>query len=161
MSKILPVVAYVSGDACSAALWLVSAASHVAATPTAGIGSLGCCCSIVDNREQQAKQGIKTWEIISSQTPGKRPDAATDAGRAAIQRVADNTAQIFIEEVARYRGLSVDHVASPACGQGAVLIGQHAVDAGLADEIATFEEVFSALVPDEEQGEREGVLSAV
>ncbi|MEE7490576.1 hypothetical protein MOTC310_08825 [Methylobacterium oryzae] len=92
----MPVVAFVAGDACSAALWNVSPADHIVVTPTSAVGSLGCCCSIVDRRGADEKAGVKTHEIISSQTPNKRPDVATDSGRAAIQKNADDTAAVFI-----------------------------------------------------------------
>ncbi|MEE8629695.1 MULTISPECIES: S49 family peptidase [Methylobacterium] len=141
----LPVAAMVVGDACSAALWIVSAADHIAITPTSGVGSLGCCCSVTDRRAAEEKAGVKTHEIISSQTPNKRPDVATDEGRAAIQRIADDTAAVFLAQVAAYRGLSLDVVQSEQFGQGAVFIGQKAVDAGLADEVSTFDEVFAEL----------------
>lgn len=142
---LLPIVAFVQGDACSAALWLASAAEWIAVTPTAGVGSLGCVYSMIDRRAQEEKQGIKTWEIVSTQTPGKRPDPATDAGRAAIQRNADRTADVFLDEVAANRGLSKKVVRSEQFGQGAVLIGQDAVDAGLADEVTTFDDVMDEL----------------
>ncbi|BCM83584.1 S49 family peptidase [Methylobacterium indicum] len=156
-TEFLPVVSMVVGDACSAALWVVSASDHIAVTPTSAIGSLGCCCSIVDRRAADEKAGIKTWEIISSQTPNKRPDVATDSGRAAIQRIADDTAAVFLAQVAQYRGLSLEVVSSEQFGQGAVFIGAKAVDAGLADEVATFDEVMAEIVTDMEQA-NEGLL---
>ena len=146
----MPVVAAVVGDCCSAAYWLASAADRIAVSPTSGVGSLGCCCSIIDRRGQQEKAGIKTWEIISSQTPNKRPDVATDAGRAAIQKIADDTAAVFLAEVAANRGLSLEVVSSEQFGQGAVLIGQRAVDANLADEVSSFDDVVDELTNDEE-----------
>lgn len=149
VAEIMPVVAVVVGDCCSAAYWLASPADHIAIAPTSGVGSLGCCCSIIDRRGAEEKAGIKTWEIISSQTPNKRPDVATDSGRAAIQKIADDTAAIFLAEVASNRGLSLEVVSSPQFGQGAVLIGQHAVDANLADEIASLEDVMAELAPEE------------
>jgi capsid assembly protease len=76
---------------------------------------------------------------------------ATDSGRAAIQAIADDTAAVFIAQVAAYPGLSTEVVGSEQFGQGAVFIGAKAVDAGLADEVATFDDVFAELVVDEEQ----------
>ncbi|SDA28001.1 Peptidase family S49 [Methylobacterium sp. UNC378MF] len=43
----------------------------------------------------------------------------------------------------------MDVVGSEQFGQGAVFIGQAAVDAGLADEVSTFDEVMAELVEDE------------
>lgn len=149
VAEIMPVIAVVVGDCCSAAYWLASAADHIAITSTSGVGSLGCCCSIIDRTGAEEKAGIKTWEIISLQTPNKRPNVATDSGRAAIQKIADDTAAVFLAEVASNRGLSLEVVSSPQFGQGAVLIGQHAVDANLADEIASLEDVMAELALEE------------
>ena len=52
---------------------------------------------------------------------------------------------MFLDEVAANRGLSREVVRSAQFGQGAVLIGQKAVDAGLADEVSTWDEVFEEL----------------
>ena len=145
MREVMPTVAYVAGDACSAALWLASGAEHIAISKTAGVGSLGCVYSIIDRRAADEKAGIENWEMVSTQTPGKRPDPATEAGRAAIQQNADDTADVFLDEVAANRGLSREVVRSAQFGQGAVLIGQKAVDAGLADEVSTWDEVFEEL----------------
>lgn len=73
------------------------------------------------------------------------PDPSTEAGRAAIQQNADDTANVFLDEVTANRGLSREVVWSPQFGQGAVLIGQKAVDAGLADEVSTWDEIFEEL----------------
>lgn len=146
MREIMPTVAFVAGDACGAALRLASGAGHIVISNTSGVGSLGCVYSIIDRRMADEKAGIKNWEIVSTQTPGKRPDPATDAGRAAIQRNADDTADVFLDEVAANRGLSKEMVRSPQFGQGAVLIGQKAVDAGLADEVSTWDDVMDELV---------------
>lgn len=84
---------------------------------------------------------------------GNRLDA--DPGQAAGPRdrgrpgchpeSADDTADVFLDEVAANRGLSREVVRSEQFGQGAVLIGQHAVDAGLADEVSTFDDVLEEL----------------
>ncbi|MEZ0035755.1 membrane protein involved in colicin uptake [Bradyrhizobium japonicum] len=53
-------------------------------------------------------------------------------------------AAVFVETVAKYRGVSVEH-ALERFGQGDVLIGKAAVDAGMADGVATFEQVLASL----------------
>ncbi len=52
---------------------------------------------------------------------------------------------MFLAQVAAYRGLSLDVVQSKQFGQGAVFIDQKAVDAGLADEVSTLDEVVAEL----------------
>lgn len=139
-----PVVAYVDGDAASAGYWLASAASEVVINDTALLGSIGVVFSVTDSREADAKSGRKRYDIVSSQSPYKRVDVATDEGRAKLQATADAMAQVFVEKVARFRGVSRETVLSDF-GQGDVFVGQAAVQAGLADRIGSFEQVIAEL----------------
>jgi ClpP class serine protease len=54
----------------------------------------------------------------------------------------DDLAAIFVDAVALHRGVSADTVLSDF-GQGGVFVGQHAVTAGLADRVGTFEQTLS------------------
>lgn len=83
-------------------------------------------------------------EFISSQSPGKRLDLASDDGRARIQSRVDSLAEVFVEAVASGRGVTAQHVLE-RFGRGDVLVGSAAVAAGMADEIGTFEGVLSQL----------------
>src|SRR5690606_28594355 len=68
-----------------------------------------------------------------------------DAGRAQYQQMVDDLASVFLAEVARNRGVSIDDVQS-RFGQGAVLVGARAVQAGLANRIATYEQLHADLI---------------
>lgn len=139
-----PVVAYVDGTAASAGYWLASAASEVVANDLAMLGSIGVVFSVTDSREADAKSGRTRYDIVSSQSPYKRVDVATDEGRAKLQATADAMAQVFVEKVARFRGVTRETVLSDF-GQGDVFVGQAAVQAGLADRIGSFEQVIAEL----------------
>lgn len=134
-----PVVAYAGDDACSAAYWLASAASKIVVSPTAMLGSIG-----VYILYPKPGQDYRSVEIVSSQSPAKRPDVTTLEGKAEIQRIADDLAEVFISAVAVNRGVSPDEVVSEF-GRGGVLVGQKAVDAGMADEVGSFESVLADL----------------
>lgn len=134
-----PVVSYVDGNAASAAYWLASAANEVVVSKTGMVGSIGAVMSI-----DQSKSKPGAIEIVSSQSPNKRPDASTEGGRAQIQSVVDKLAQVFIEDVATYRGISVDRVLSDF-GQGGMRMGAESVALGMADRVSTFEEVIAGL----------------
>jgi signal peptide peptidase SppA len=129
------VVAYVGGMGASAAYWLASAASEVVAAKTAHVGSVGVVVGVAKGSGD---------EIVSSQSPYKRIDPTTAEGKARIQAMVDNLAAIFIEDVAKYRGKSVEHV-SANFGQGDVLLGAAAVEAGMADSLGTFEGLIESL----------------
>jgi ClpP class serine protease len=132
-----PVIAYVGGTGASAAYWLASAATSIVASKTANLGSVGVVVGV-----GKGKGDVE--EIVSSQSPYKRTDPSTEEGRARIQAHVDNIAAVFIGDVAAYRGVSVEHV-SANFGQGDVLLGASAVDAGMADSLGTFEGLIAEL----------------
>lgn len=133
-----PVVAYVDGMAASAAYWIASAADEVVMSKNAMAGNVGAVLSL-DLRKDPSK-----GELVSSQSPNKRPDATTDAGRAQLQTMVDAHAQVFIDEVAAYRRMTPEAVISDF-GGGDVFIAAKAVAAGMADRISTMEEVIAEL----------------
>lgn len=140
-----PIIAWVGGDACSAAYWVASAADSIVVSDTAMLGSIGVVGIFRDDSEADAREGIKTYEIVSSQSPGKRPDPGTKAGRAALQGLIDDTAAVFVARVARNRGVTVDKVLADF-GKGGCMVGTGAVEAGLADEVGNFEDLLAEIV---------------
>lgn len=135
-----PIVAYVDGLGASAAYWIASAADEIVADATAMIGSIG----VVAAWPNPDKKSAREVEFVSSQSPKKRPNPNTESGKDQIQALVDDLADVFVETVARNRGVSVRTVLSDF-GQGAVLVGQKAVEAGLADRLGSFEEVVADL----------------
>lgn len=126
------VVAFIGGSGTSAAYWIAAAAHEVVMSDTALAGGIGVVASVrLDDDDHLV-------EIVSSQSPGKRPDLRTDAGRAAVQRTVDELARVFVERVAAYRGVSSAKVLQDF-GRGGVLVGRAAVQAGMADSIGTLE----------------------
>jgi ClpP class serine protease len=135
-----PVTAYVDHLGASAAYWLASAAGRVIAAPTAMLGSIGIVMVVDD----PSKTDSTDLEIVSNQSPKKRPDLTTKSGRAQVQATVDALADVFIADVARYRGVSTDTVLSDF-GAGDVFVGQQAVDAGLADAVGSYEQTLRDL----------------
>ena len=133
-----PIVAYASGACCSGAYWIASACDKILAADTAILGSIGVV-SIFEKDDED-----KTIEIVSSQSPNKRPDINTEEGKAKIQARVDELAEVFIAKVARNRGISEDDVVNNF-GAGDVSVGKSAVRSGLADGLASFEEIIADL----------------
>lgn len=133
------VVAYVDGMAASAAYWLASAADEIVVSKTAEVGSIGAVVAIDTARSKSGP-----IEIVSGQSPKKRPDITTDEGRAQIQARVDRLAQVFIDDVAQYRGVTSDKVIADF-GQGDVRMGSDAVALGMADRVGTLEDVIAEL----------------
>lgn len=134
-----PVVAYVDGSGASGAYWIAAAADEIVLAKTAEVGSIGVVVG-VDTRPSAT--GVV--ELVSSQSPRKRPDLSTDAGRAQIQDRIDALAQVFVEDVAAYRGVAVETVLAEF-GQGDMRLGATAVALGMADRVSTLEEVLAGL----------------
>src|SRR4030095_5855434 len=144
VSAIKPVVAYVDGMAASGAYWIASAADRIVLNESSLVGSIGVFASVRDNRAAQERQGVKQYEIVSSKSPFKRPDASTEAGRAQILEVVDALADVFIGRVAAFRSISAEDVLA-RYGQGKILPAQQAMAAGMADEILSFEPLVARL----------------
>ena len=143
-NKIKPVYAYVGGTAASAAYWDISGCRKIIVDETACLGSIGVVATFRDDSKARQSEGIETIEIVSSASPNKRPDVKTKEGRALIMSEIDALADVFIAKVAKHRGVSEEKVRSEF-GQGGVFIGEHAVNAGLADRTGSFEEVIEMM----------------
>jgi ClpP class serine protease len=135
------IVAYVGGSGASAAYWLASAAHEIVVDPTAILGSIGVQVAFA---EPAAKAGEKVYKFVSSQSPNKNAPLSTEGGRAQIQQTIDAMAQVFVEAVARNRGVATETVLTDF-GQGGIFVGKAAVEAGLADSIGSFEAVLADL----------------
>lgn len=135
-----PITAYIEGMGASAAYWIASAADDVVVDAIAVVGSIGAV------RTMPSPQGgaARTIEIVSSQSPNKRPDVATERGRQQIQDQVDALADVFVAAVARNRNVSTDTVLADF-GQGGLFIGQAAIDVGLADALGSFEQTLADL----------------
>lgn len=139
-----PLKAYIGGQGCSAAYWIASAFDEVVCAKTAIVGCLGVRMTYTDTSKRQQALGIEEIEIVSSQTPKKQMDPTTAEGRSEVQVIVDALAQVFLEDVAANIGVPLAKVLSDF-GQGGVLVGQAAVDAGMASRISTFESLQAEL----------------
>lgn len=133
-----PITAYIGGMGCSAAYWVASAADSIICDATALVGSIGVIASM------PAGDDPSEVIFISSQSPRKRESPTTEEGRASIQSTIDAMADVFVGRVAEYRGVSTDTVLSDF-GQGGIFVGQHAVTAGLADRLGSFEATLAGM----------------
>ena len=133
-----PIIAYASGDAASGAYWIAAAADEIVVSKTSALGSIGVVGVYRGNKGEDAV------EVVSSQSPYKRLDPDTDDGRARLQKRIDAMADVFVDAVAKYRGVASSHVQNHY-GSGDVFIGDAAVKQGLADRIGSFEKLLSEI----------------
>ncbi|MYL25004.1 S49 family peptidase [Halomonas alkaliantarctica] len=136
-----PMKAYVSGMAASAAYWIASAAEEVVVDDTAQLGSVGVVLSL---RKREDRPGEKSYEIVSSNAPNKRPDLETEAGRAQLQTRTDELANVFLDKVARNRNIPRNQV-NDRFRQGGIATGALAVQAGMADRLGSLEGLIAEL----------------
>lgn len=126
------------GQFCSAAFYIGAPAGRVTVSKSSIVGSVG-----VVARARRPREG-DDLEIVSSQSPDKRPDLTKDEGVEKIRATCTSMAAVFIKDLARYRGKKVKQVQNDF-GRGGVLVGREAVDAGMADAVSTFEGALTAL----------------
>jgi ClpP class serine protease len=139
-----PIHAYIDGLGASAAYWIGSAAQTIVAEESSFVGSIGVTATLLDKSAAQERQGVKRYAIVSSQSPRKNPSPATEAGRAQLQELVDSVAQLFIDRVASYRGVSSETVQSDF-GQGNVLPANLAMQRGMIDRVQGFESFLAGL----------------
>ncbi|CAM0557106.1 hypothetical protein EHLJMEHL_02194 [Vreelandella titanicae] len=136
-----PIKAYVGGQAASAMYWLASAADEVVVDDTAQLGSVGVVLSLL---KREDRPGEKSYEIVSSNAPNKRPDLETEAGRAQLQTRTDELADVFLDKVARNRSIPREEV-NDRFRQGGIATGAIAVEAGMADRLGSLEGLIAEL----------------
>ncbi|MES0100899.1 S49 family peptidase [Mesorhizobium sp. M0019] len=139
-----PITAYVSGMAASGGYWLAAAADRIVVSDAAILGSIGVVLGVTDRTKADERAGIARLEFVSSQSPGKRPDHTTDAGRARVQKLVDDLGDVFVTAVSKYRGVSKSTVLNDF-GQGGMEVGANAVKRRMADEVGQFEATLRAL----------------
>lgn len=128
-------VAHVDNLAASAAYWLASQADKIIATsPTARFGSIGVVQRVVDWTKFDANFGIITHTIVSTKSPKKVPDPATEGGRDQIRSELDDLLDVFVTRVADGRRVDKEKVYSDF-GQGDVLIAEKASSIGMIDQV--------------------------
>lgn len=145
------VTAFVDGYGASAGYYIASSAEEVVVSAQAQLGSIGTQMTYVDWSKFDEQTGIQEIVITSSQSPFKNAAPTNEEGRKRLQARADALAQVFIEDVARNRGVSIDQVLEEF-GQGDLFVGEQAVTAGLADRVGSFHKLLGvskdgAMVP--------------
>lgn len=145
-NKVKPVTMFVNDMAASAMYWLGSQAGEIVISPTSLVGSIGVVVVHLDRSGELAKKGIKATVITGG---AHKADYApfgplSDEMIAALQTECDNMRELFAGAVAAGRGARLTKAAALAT-EARVFTGTDAITAGLADRIATFEQVIKGL----------------
>ena len=136
------IIAVINETAYSAAYAIASAASEVYLPRTGGAGSIGVIAVHVDQSKYNEKLGVKYTPIYA----GKRKndfsahEPLSDTAYDVVKAEIDDVYEIFVETVARNRKMNASKIKKMEAG---IYQGLRAVEAGLADEVMTFDDVIN------------------
>lgn len=156
------VVALADGLMASASYWAGSAAERIYITgDTTQVGGIGVVATHQDYSRAQESQGVKTTEI----TAGKYKRIASsysplsEEGRQTIQESVDHIYSVFVDDVAKNRGVTAEAVLEKMA-DGRIFQGRQAIAAGLVDGVSTLDELITELSGDKPSSIRRAAVSA-
>lgn len=138
-----PVWAHANELAASAGYAIASAADEIWIARTGEVGSIGVVAAHVDVSAADEKAGVR-WTYIhagENKVDGNMHEPLTDDVAARIQDDVDVLYEMFVEQVSLNRGIDASAVRDTKAD---TFRGSRAVDAGLADEVGTFDEALDA-----------------
>lgn len=140
-----PVISYVNGGAYSAGYWFASGGSEIyLGDASDGVGSIGAYTTLLDYRGYFEQKGIKMIEIYPDESKDKNLGyrQALKGDDSLIKADVAQLALNFRSAIAQNRG---DRLTSNDWETGKTFDGQDAVDLGLADGIASFDDVIGRI----------------
>lgn len=142
-----PIVAFTDGTMTSAAYAIGSAADKVYISgDTTLVGSIGTVCTHIDQSKWDEMMGDKYTHITSGKykTMASPHGPLSEEAYAYLQEQVDYTNNVFINTVARNRGVTPEKALSMSDG-ARIYIGKQAIDAGLVDGVSTFDQIISKM----------------
>ncbi len=150
VNKKKPVFAHASGLVCSAGYALASAARKISITEMTEAGSIGVVLTHIDQSAYDKERGIKVTEITAGEFKrmGSAHKPLDKAAMEYLQALVDKHMSVFKAWVQEARGFTEDQL--NAVANGALFIGSDALDLGLVDRIATYDDVLSSMLDKED-----------
>ena len=139
-----PMWAIADSMAASAAYLGGSAFEHLAVSSTGYVGSIGVVMRHVDFSRALDNDGIRVTHIFagSHKVDGNPYEPLPKSVQADMQAEIDGLYTMFVDAVAQHRGISAESVRAT---QAQVYRGMAAVSIGLADRVATTDQLISEL----------------
>lgn len=136
-----PITAVANTMAGSAAYWLASQADEVVVAPSGEVGSIGTYMLHTDKSGANEKAGLDVTITSAGRykTEGNAYEPLSDEAQEARQRKVDLFYGKFVDDVAKGRKVLPGEIVE-GYGEGRTLLAEAAVEAGLADRVATLEE---------------------
>jgi signal peptide peptidase SppA len=143
-AQVKPVWAVANDMAFSAAYALASAASRVFVARTGGVGSIGVIAMHVDQSVKDAKTGLHYTAVFAGERKNdlNPHEPISDTAHAVLKAEVDRIYGLFVETVARHRGLDADAVRATEAG---LFFGESAIATGLADAVGSFDDALAQL----------------
>jgi signal peptide peptidase SppA len=141
-----PITAVANSQMSSAAYWIASSADKIVASPSSLVGSIGVITVHRESSKSDEARGAKYTVVSAGQhkADGNPYEPLTEQSRATLDQLVGSVYDQFVGSVARNRSTTADAVKG-GYGQGKSLLGQEAVSAGLADRVATLEDVLDEM----------------
>ncbi|MFN3827792.1 MAG: S49 family peptidase [Micavibrio sp.] len=162
--EIKPIYAFAHEHAYSAAYAIASAARKIYMPRTGGVGSIGVVSVHMDQSGWDKQIGVAYTPIYAGarKIDGWPHAALSPEAKDEFQKSVNYIYEIFTQTVSKNRGLSVDNVIDTQAG---CFDADEAIAIGLADGIATFDDVLEIIVDDLDsssaqvsgRGDREGL----
>ena len=133
-------VAYVDGNAYSAAYGLTVLADEIVAHPQASVGSVGVVVALYNDSKALDKAGIKRQFVFAggNKIPFDNSTGEfTDKFLSDLQKSVNRTYNMFVKHVASYRGISEQAVIDT---QASVYDVEEALQLGLIDKVMELED---------------------
>lgn len=140
-----PVTAFVNDMAASAAYGIASAANEIVVSPTSVVGSIGVVMTHMDRSRQLERSGIKPTLIYAGRhkVDGNPFGPLSETVQADLQTEVMKFYDQFVGLVARGRtGMGEQAIRDT---EARTYIGQDAIERGLADRMASLDEVLNDL----------------
>ncbi len=136
--EVKPVSAITNDMNCSAAYWLSAQADEISSTVEGLTGSVGVYTEHWDLSGMLALDGIAHEYIQAGRfkTEGSQYEPLSDEARAHFQGIVDDGYGLFINDVAKGRGISAAQVKSDY-GEGRYFVAKEAKAKGLIDRIGS------------------------
>jgi len=142
------IIAVASSMAASAAYWLAAQASELVVTTGGQVGSIGVLAVHRDESKAEELAGVKTTLIHAGEykTEGDPSQPLSSEGAAYLQRSVDAYYGMFVNAVARGRGVSAAKVRNDF-GKGRMVMAAEAKQLNMVDRVATIDQVVNRLNP--------------
>ena len=137
-------IAVVDEAAYSACYLVASACDRIVLSKTSGVGSIGVVSAHHDYSDALKSKGVAvTYVYAGDKKVDANPyEALKDSAKIDMQNRVDKFYNMFVNEVAKNRGISAETIIGTQAG---IYIGEDAVRIGLADEVVNLNDFYKDL----------------